>query len=492
MLRFDYRRLLPDKIRRADYLILLPIMVLAGYLAFIPHQNYPFPVHIDEWVHLAYAKALMAQGETAFVDPFFGQTITGLSGNLETGFHLILGVFQQISGLSWLTIFRYFPSFMFILTVLSVYVFAHREGFGWEAAFFTCLIPTTVGILGPAFLVPVSMALPFIPLAIFIAFNFRHIWSYVSLFLITVFLLFLHAPSALSLVIILGCYILLNLKRNYRHSLGIVSALIIPFILPFPWIINLLLPTAKELFVPQLMSPYVQWPKVLTTYGYLPVAVSLLGAFVLTRKGGRERHALVLGLLSISLMLAIFYTLHYGIEIVYARGLMYMMLMLSIIAGAGLMAVKEFKLPERISRHLKWSFLNQHFGRMACLVLIGLTLVFAIPARQDTPYYRMIDAEDYAAFKWIEGNIGANYAVAILDPWKATAFTAITGKKVYTRIHLAPFEKDKQANAFLEAGCDDSVFLREHGISIVYSRLPCRNPDLIEVRENVYLLKTTE
>ncbi len=63
---------------------------------------------------------------------------------------------------------------------------------------------------------------------------------------------------------------------------------------------------------------------------------------------------------------------------------------------------------------------------------------------------------------------------------------------MYTRIHLAPFEKDVQANAFLEAGCDDSAFLRRHSISIVYSRLPCRNPDLIEVRENVYLLEATE
>ena len=38
-----------------DYLILLPIMALVFYIAFISHLNYPYPVNIDEWVHLAYS-----------------------------------------------------------------------------------------------------------------------------------------------------------------------------------------------------------------------------------------------------------------------------------------------------------------------------------------------------------------------------------------------------------------------------------------------------
>ncbi len=143
------------RLARSDYLKLVPILALAFYIAFIPHQNYPYPVHIDEWVHLAYSEAMLQAGSTTFIDPFLGQSISGLSSNLEAGFHLFWGVFQQISGISWLTIFRYFPGVIFMITVLSVYVMARREGFGWEAALSTCLILTTVGILGPAFLVPV-------------------------------------------------------------------------------------------------------------------------------------------------------------------------------------------------------------------------------------------------------------------------------------------------------------------------------------------------
>src|SRR4030042_4240339 len=95
-------------IPKSAYLI-LPVMALAFYIAFIPHQNYPYPLHIDEWGHLAVSEALLKAGSTTFSEPFFGNPVS-LSANLEAGFHLFWGIFHQISGISWLTIFRFFPS----------------------------------------------------------------------------------------------------------------------------------------------------------------------------------------------------------------------------------------------------------------------------------------------------------------------------------------------------------------------------------------------
>ena len=174
---------------KCDYLKLVPILGLAFYIAFIPHLNYPYPIHVDEWVHLAWSKAMIGTGNVNFVDPFTGYSIMGIRNNLEAGFHLFWGVFQSVSGISWLTIFRYFPGVILMITVLSVYILARREGFGWEAALFTCLIPTTVGILGPAFIVPVAIGLLFLPLSLFLAFNFRTPLSYLVLFIFTCFFL---------------------------------------------------------------------------------------------------------------------------------------------------------------------------------------------------------------------------------------------------------------------------------------------------------------
>jgi len=101
----------------------------------------------------------------------------------------------------------------------------------------------------------------------------------------------------------------------------------------------------------------------------------------------------------------------------------------------------------------------------------------------------MIDKIDYETFVWIKNNISEDYKKAILDPWKATAFTAITGKYVYTRIHNYPTPVTRKASNFIKSGATRTAFLKENGISIVYSRGPCSNPDLVKVRKHVYLLK---
>ncbi|MFC1984482.1 hypothetical protein ACFLU0_00505 [Chloroflexota bacterium] len=470
-----------------DYPILLLIMALAFYIAFIPHYNYLYPVHVDEWVHLAYSDAILQSGRISFVDPFLGWSPVGLINPLpESGFYLFLSTLQQISGLAWINIFRYFPSFIFMLTVLSVYVLANREGFGWEAALLTCLIPTTLGVLGPGFLVPLSLGLLFIPISLFLVFNFRTPVSYFLLFFFTCFLLFMHAATAVGLIIIVIPYILLSIKGNFRHSAFITLAMGTPFLV-FPWIFSIVLPTASSLLQLQPLPDYIELPRIIQTYGYLPVALCLVGVFILTIRRGKRNYGLVLGLLILLAMLATFFTLHYGIPTMYFRGLMYTMLIMSIIAGAGLMITRKLRLPEVISTRLKPAFITQNIGKLFCLALVCATLAIAIPARQNTTYYHMIDDQDYEAFVWIENNVSEDYAKAILDPWKATAFAAITGKWIFTRIHAYPQDTDYQAYAFLEGGCSDTEFLRQNNLSIIYTQLPCDNPDLIKVKDNIYL-----
>lgn len=470
---------MPDvhKVPKLDYLMLPLILALAFYIAFIPHHNYPYPVHVDEWIHLTLSKALMNAGSFSFSGSFL----------LEAGFHTFWGVFQRISGISWMDIFTYFPGIVFIITVLSVYVLAYREGFGWEAALFTSLIPTTVNMLGPAFLVPVAIGLPFIPLSLFIAFNFRTVWAYLAIFIFTCFLLSIHAPSAISLVIILVPYILFNLKGNFKHSLGIALALAIPFLVPFPWIFSLLLPTAQSLLKPQLPPANIELPQIIPGLGYLPVLFCLLGVFLLAVRGGKKSYSLIFGLLLLLVMLVTYCTFHYGVEIIYFRGLTYVMLLMSIVAGAGLTGVRN--LPERLTSWLQIPLIIKNAGNILCLALIALMLAITIPARLDTLYYHMIDKEDYEAFVWVRDNVGNEYDKAVLDPWKATAFMAITEKAVHTKIHIHPTTRDEEAYAFLRSGSKDTSFLRGNGISIIYSLGIVNNPDLVEVRENIYLLK---
>lgn len=476
------------KIQELEYLILLPILALAFYITFIPHLSYPYAVHIDDWTVLAHMGSIQQTGQLLFEDPFTGQA-GDMYSMMSRGFHLIWAVFQFISGLSWMTIARYFPSIIFMVTVLSVYVLARREGFGWEAAFFASLMMTTVGILGPAFLIPVAMGLLFIPLTIFLAFNFRHFWAYLTIFIFTCFLLSMHAPTAICMVLILVPYILIKLKSEFWHSLRLTLALGIPFLGALAVIFDFFLQTARELLEFQPLPQHIDFPHMIADYGYLPIVFGLIGTFVLAMRGTKKGYALVLGLLVVLLMESIYFTLHYGIKIVYWRGLVIMMLILNIIAGAGLMWVKELKLPKNIAARLKLPLISRNIGRVLCLVVIFFTLVTVIPSRHDIPYYHMIDDYDYEAFVWIRDNIDDDYDMAILDPWKATAFTAITHKKVFSLIHSFHSPQSAMVEEYLAGGCTDTDLLIENDISIIYSRLPCSNPDVTEVRENIYLLR---
>jgi hypothetical protein len=166
---------------KSDYFKLIPILALAFYLAFIPHQSYPYPVHVDEWVHLSCSNEIIDESKAFnLTDPFSGGAAISQQ-QVEVGFQTFWAVFHITSGIDWNTIFKYFPGIMFMFTVLSVYILAKRRGFGWEAALLTCLIPTTIGVLGPGFLVPVAMGLPLIVVSLFIAFYLRSWWSYLLL-----------------------------------------------------------------------------------------------------------------------------------------------------------------------------------------------------------------------------------------------------------------------------------------------------------------------
>jgi|GEM_PF-469809 len=469
-----------------DLLKLLPILALAFYIAFIPHQHYPYPVHWSEWNHLAYLKAMLQAGSTTFLEPFYGQWTVHVGSNEYAGFHALWGMLQQITDISWLTIFRYFPGIIFMITVLSVYILAHREGFGWEAAFFTCLIPTSTGIFGPAFLAPMATGLLFIPLSLFLAFNVKTWPCYLLLFIFTLFLLSIHAPTAIGLFIILIPYILLNLRGNFRHSLGLTLALTLPFAVPLLWAFNMLLPTVQQLLTPQFRELWVGLPPLMQTYGYMPIAFGLLGTVWLGIRGDKKSFGLILGLLALLLMLVVFIRFHYGLPILYERGLTYSVLLLGIIAGAGLLWVRTIRLPGR-SVGVVRSFLSRNLGNVLCVFFIGIILAVSIPSRLNTDYYHMIDHEDYRAFAWIRDNVGEGYEVALVDPWKATAFTAITQKNTRRAIFQYRKPVDSLIREFMRGGCRDTAFLRDNGISIVYSQESCDNPDMAQVRKNVYL-----
>jgi hypothetical protein len=452
-------------------LLLILILLLAFFMAFIPHIGYAYPLHLDEWLHLAHTNALIEAGSITYPDPFYGKEITGLLSSQEVNYHLLLASLSEVSGIDWLVLFRFGPSLVLMLTVLAVYVLCRKEGYGLEAAFFTCLIPTTVGLMGPAFLVPVALGLTFIPLSLFIAFKVKSWPSYLLLTIIACFLWLLHPPTATVLYIIIAPYILLNLKSTWRNSISLATALLIPLLIALPWMWSMLLPALVRLQAAQPLPAQVDIPALLWLFGVFPLILCFMGIIVMARRGGRQSYGLIFGLgLLLFTGLALLW-LQYGMYIIYLRGLHTALLLMGIMAGAGLLWVSSIKAPA---------------GSLLSALAVVAVLVMAVPARLEIPYYHMIDDDDYRAFVWIGANSAANEDPVMLDPWQASAFTALSGRNVYKQITGGPAMEDNMVWRFLNDGCAGSAFLRENKVTLLYNRLPCCTTDLDKIRDNVY------
>ena len=166
------------KFKKGYYLsemhILRVILVLGVVLASYPHWNYPYPLHVDEWFHIAEGK-MVAQG--AGINWYSGQKF-GLG--MERAWHVTLGLVQKVLGLNvkeWMI----FPAVMHAFAILSVFYFV-KKMFGSRealvASFLTALMPSNVTMGGPVMLVPVNLSLIFIPLGLVFLFGlaFKNDW----------------------------------------------------------------------------------------------------------------------------------------------------------------------------------------------------------------------------------------------------------------------------------------------------------------------------
>jgi len=473
--------------KKYEYFLLILILMLGVYIAWIPRQTGILPVHLDEWFSMACAKQIIAQGSAVdLTDPFYGGQ-PWLFQFAERGFHLLLGTLHEISGLDWLSIFCYIPSLIFVMIILATYILGKRTGFGVEFAFFVSLLPTTVGILGPAFLVPVALGLLFIPLSLFIIHNIDNWKGSIVLSLFIFFLLSFHAYTAVAVVVICFPFLLSDIKSNWKHSVRFGLALFLPFVISYPFASRYAKPILAGIFDPHEISVYIDFPWLVDSLGYLTFGICLIGVIFISMRPNRRIFNLLLGFVSLLILHVIFYQFHFGLTGLYERGFLYTLLLANIIAGAGLSALRNmvttFSLFSGIPRRIV------RYGQIAIVcILVILVVITVVPQRQSTPYYIMIDENDYQSFCWIRENYGGQNLETLIDPWKGTAYSAVTGLRVTSRIIMKPEEIDYEIYEFLANECCDTKFLIDNDIDLVYTRQSCTNPNLKKVHEYVYIV----
>lgn len=472
-------------------MLLVAILALAFFMASIPHWHYGYPLHIDEWWHYGDAQSLIQSKHFAYPNPFdSGNT---LSADIELGFHTFLGELKLITGMSWLNLFRFLPGIIFVILTFLAYAFGKRKGFGLAAAFLVALIPTTVRFLGPAFLVPVALGLTFIPLTLFtlhrLMFDFR---GPMILIIIFVTLMFIHPPTLLAVSAISVIHFIFFLprgekpkSRSWQSAIALVSLVPIYIYLLLFWA-----PSAFDFVIKEALNPeaHLALPPIqdaLTKFGYIPAALSILGAGILVFRGGRGNWALILSAVALLAYEQLYPRFYIGPDIVYERGWLYTFVMMALLGGVALTEIWRWS--QMALQHKSFKYAALSYTLIIILVFSALSL--SLRSHLSEPYYHVVDDATYEDFLWVREYVPLQYQIGVLDTGVAWAFASVSGKFAYTT-EVAPnfHEKGRSAMIFLHDGARDTSWLEDRGITIVYSPGTVENKELIKVHNNVYLL----
>ncbi len=473
-----------------ETILLCLIIALAFYMALFPRLNYPFPLHVDEWMHIGNTLQIMDAGSVTYAEPWQGGRVI-VEGHPETGYYIWFGTLLFSTGLPWLALSRLMPALVLGIIAFAAYALGRKHGFGLEAALFATFIHTTIRFLGPALLVPVTLGLVFFPISLILLGKLEQGWRPVPLIVLSLAALFLtHATTAavLGFVLVVNLILYLTLPRLKGQQLlpALTSLLLIPAsaLAVYLWNPALIIKHAKDILVGSEMPlPPIPYP--LPQLGYIFLALCVLGAGFLVARGGWRNYALV-----ISTAILLFFVEIYrrwidtGPEIVYERGWLYAMLFMALIAGYGLSQL----------RHLSINFFKgRYWGVLLTYVLLAVVVGFSLFQRIDgyekENYYRLMDTNTYHDFRFIEEKLDPD-SIALLDPYLAWSFVPIAHKSVYLAIAY-PFRKGEaaQIRQFLAGGARDTSWLVKRKIDIIYSPFQLQNPDLVEVYDKVYILR---
>jgi hypothetical protein len=502
------------------------ILLFSFWVGMSPHWDYPYPLHVDEWFAIGYAQSTLEYGRLKYPSPYNRGEV---SFHPEMGFHLLLGFLKTVTGLSWMSLYRIAPGVLLALLAFLTYAFGHRSGFGWAAALFVPLIPTSVRTLGPAFVVPVATAMLFIPVTLLILHTVpgrnqgKPLWLLLLLIGGTILI---HPPTEVVITVLAVLYLVgfvmeALVQKRYGDGINLLLAIGVRITIPVV-ILGLWLPSLMKTVLEQSVSgasleqSVSGAPSVITllgvhtgfpqAFGTIAMVISIIGLF-LTRGDGVRRYMLPLFTLLLLVFLVFVFPLYrLGPGILYERGWLYLGLLMAIFAGYAVAAF--FRSVPAIARVTasrlrrspsNWLTASLYSVSIAVVLLALTTGLVANGNRQMyAQYYHVINDSVFADFRWLGQHTTSGQLVAMGEPSLGWAYPPVAGpgKEVYHVV--SPPWRTRRANklrTMLASGEADVRWLNRVGVSVFYTCQPVtfvceelENNNLFKVRRGVYLL----
>jgi len=426
-----------------------------------------------------------------------------------------------ITDVQLIDLFRLAPGILLVLLSFFTYIFGRKRGFGLEAALFIPLIPTSLWTLGPAFVVPVSVATLSIPLIVLPTgerlSRGSGPWLWTMLFLISG-TLFVHPTTESLLTLIATLYIgsfLIEMvtRRRYHEALKLLGALGIRVLLP-AIVLAIWMPSLTR-SVLYYSTSRIQLPNTpdglfyhfLNAFGWEAAFVGVLGMGFFIYRSDFLLRGLVLPVVAVVLALFVeFYPKYFiGPPPLYNRSWIMLGLLLAIFLGCAVSSY--FKISKELAHNIGPRFHKQFpqgllaLSRIIGVLLIGFLLYTGLFGNYERDifanYYHIIDSPVDSHYQWIGEHVDETERVASGEAvmgWTYPLFAGVGTKSIGA--DALPFS-DPKANALrlMMAKAElDVPWLKSNGISVLYSCDHigrCRemsNSGVHKVKEGVYVI----
>lgn len=290
-----------SKEKRLKALLVILALAFTFILVYSPHFNYRYPLHVDEWQHIAKAIYLEENGQIVDGNPYM--RYWSYAPNLERGMTVFLSEFFMLTGLDPITHYRFLPALFATISafILFVLVYSLTKEFYpalFSIIFFTAL-KSNINIMGLWFFTPLTFSFPFIFLTV-LSFikgmeekdNLKKI-NFIFFFIVT---FFIYPISIIFIFFIILFFLVMNpvlIRKNMRSIFifAIIPLLFFAYFFNFFWRDSFLtiIKNINQFFVFRHGWSKVELSYILPyLYGIVPTLLAMIGLYpALKRKGTR-------------------------------------------------------------------------------------------------------------------------------------------------------------------------------------------------------------
>jgi hypothetical protein len=482
-------------------LLLLAALTLTFYITYKVHLTRPYPLHVDEWQHMAMARCTIEGGRICSVNPYFSDEPALL--NLEGGFHAMVSMLSIVGGTDLVRNHRFMPALFACISAAILFAAVRRRN-TFLAAFFSAVfmasVRSNINVLGFMFFTPLTLAIPLI-YALFLTvpeavakardgflIASTAVWGGIAL---------IHPPSALILVPATVLYGVLEWRNVFLHwrfylKSGAVILLVSSLIFLAAWEYRIK-PTYVQSYGIKnaddftLLSKLVSFGKkvrhvdidydLIDFYGRTQAVLALLGLAIAIR---RREWFTALWPATMLVWLEVTAASDTQVLVYYQRMFYYALISLVPLAGIGAGTLVGF-----FDTTLRSDRFKAGAKRGLLLLVVAVAVGYIISSSFENyfvmhpkaPLYNIMDESEYLILSKLEQNHGEGNVV-YADKWTSVIVYPVTGNKVVHMVTANLWGRDENDldNAFSKMTCDEKKdFTRRYKVDFMLtrSRLNC-------------------